>query len=60
LLLKRFDCLEIIEKINSNAYQLKLSSHIKTSNVFNVKHLLPYMEDLFDEEVKFKGESSTT
>lgn len=60
MLLKRFDCLEIIEKINSNAYQLKLSSHIKTSNVFNVKHLLPYMEDLFDEEVKFKGESSTT
>lgn len=34
--------LQIIEKINPNAYQLKLPSHIKTSDVFNVKHLVPY------------------
>ena len=31
---------EIVEKINPNAYQLKLPSHIKTSDVFNVKHLV--------------------
>nr|GEU37485.1 transposon Ty3-I Gag-Pol polyprotein [Tanacetum cinerariifolium] len=34
--------LEIVEKINSNAYRLKLPSHIRCSDVFNVKHLLPY------------------
>nr|GEX18921.1 putative reverse transcriptase domain-containing protein [Tanacetum cinerariifolium] len=33
---------EIMEKMNSNAYRLKLPSHIRCSNVFNVKHLLPY------------------
>ena len=31
--------LEILEKINPNAYRLKLPSHMHTSNVFNVKHL---------------------
>ncbi|KAH9693434.1 Endonuclease [Citrus sinensis] len=34
--------LEIIEKINPNAYRLKLPSHIRTVDVFNVKHLIPY------------------
>ncbi|PWA51989.1 reverse transcriptase domain-containing protein [Artemisia annua] len=33
---------EIVEKLNSNAYRLKLPSHIRCSDVFNVKHLLPY------------------
>jgi len=33
---------EIIEKINSNAYRLKLPSHIRTTDVFNVKHLVPF------------------
>ena len=37
---------KIMKKINSNAYQLKLPSHIKTSDVFNVKHLVPFIEDL--------------
>ena len=32
---------EIIEKINPNAYHLKLPSHIRTSDVINVKHLIP-------------------
>nr|GEW81322.1 hypothetical protein [Tanacetum cinerariifolium] len=36
------DELEIMEKMNSNAYRLKLPSHIRRSDVFNVKHLLPY------------------
>lgn len=35
--------LEIIEKINANAYRLRLPPHIRTSDVFNVKHLVPYI-----------------
>ena len=35
---------EIMKKINPNAYQLKLLSHIKTSDVFNVKHLVSFIE----------------
>ena len=33
--------LENIEKINTNTYILKLHSHIRTLDVFNVKHLIP-------------------
>ncbi|KAK6114742.1 hypothetical protein DH2020_007011 [Rehmannia glutinosa] len=36
---------EIIEKINPNAYRLKLPSHLRTSDVFNVKHLVPFVGD---------------
>ncbi|KAL5828185.1 hypothetical protein ACOSQ4_019982 [Xanthoceras sorbifolium] len=43
--------LEIVEKINSNAYCLKLPSHIRTSDVFNVKHLVPYKADNSDDDV---------
>jgi hypothetical protein len=32
---------DILRKINDNAYRLRLSSHLKTSNVFNIKHLTP-------------------
>ncbi|KAH9652366.1 Endonuclease [Citrus sinensis] len=42
--------LEIIEKINPNAYRLKLPSHIRTADVFNVKHRIPYKGD-HDEDV---------
>ncbi|KAB5511953.1 hypothetical protein DKX38_028981 [Salix brachista] len=41
---------EIIEKINSNAYRLKLPSHIHTAVVFNVKHLIPFRGDSSSEE----------
>jgi hypothetical protein len=47
---RKVDPVEIIEKINLNAYQLKLPSHIKTSNVFNVKHLAPFINDSSDED----------
>ncbi|KAE8730445.1 ABC transporter G family member 6 [Hibiscus syriacus] len=30
---------EVVQKINDNAYRLRLPSHLKTSDVFNVKHL---------------------
>jgi hypothetical protein len=36
---------EILQKINDNAYQVCLPSHLKTSNVFNVKHLIPCFVD---------------
>ena len=34
--------LKILEKINPNAYRLKLPSHMRTSNIFNVQQLVPY------------------
>ena len=43
---KKIGSVEIVEKINLNAYLLKLPSHIRTTDVFNVKHLIPYVGDL--------------
>ncbi|GJV21251.1 putative reverse transcriptase domain-containing protein [Tanacetum coccineum] len=48
---KKIGPLEIVKKINSNAYRLKLPSHIRCSDVFNVKHLLPYHNDSSDDEL---------
>jgi hypothetical protein len=48
---------EIITKINPNAYRLKLPSHIKTSDVFNVKHLVPFMEDSSEEDANLRTNS---
>ncbi|KAL6547828.1 hypothetical protein OROHE_009533 [Orobanche hederae] len=39
--------LKILEKINPNAYRLRLPSHIRTSDVLNVKHLVPFEADNF-------------
>ncbi|KAH9679135.1 hypothetical protein KPL71_025994 [Citrus sinensis] len=50
LFARKIGPLEIIEKINPNAYRLKLPSHIRTADVFNVKHLIPYRGD-HDEDV---------
>ncbi|KAK6150316.1 hypothetical protein DH2020_015248 [Rehmannia glutinosa] len=36
---------EIVEKINPNAYRLRLPRHIRTSDVFNVKHLVPFHDE---------------
>nr|GEW03622.1 putative reverse transcriptase domain-containing protein [Tanacetum cinerariifolium] len=47
---KKIGPLEIVEKMNSNAYRLKLPRHIRCSDVFNVKHLLPYHGNSFDED----------
>nr|GEU64071.1 hypothetical protein [Tanacetum cinerariifolium] len=41
--------LEIVKKMNSNAYRVKLPSHIWCSHVFNVKNLLPYHGKTSDE-----------
>ena len=42
--------LEIIEKINPNAYRVKLPSHIRTADVFNVKHLIPVIDSSSDKD----------
>ncbi|GKC97135.1 putative reverse transcriptase domain-containing protein, partial [Tanacetum coccineum] len=47
---KKISPLEIMEKINSNAYRQKLPSHIRCSDVFNVKHLIPYHGDSSDDD----------
>ena len=49
LFAKKIGPVDIIEKINPNAYRLKLPSHIRTTDIFNVEHLIPYVGDLFDE-----------
>ena len=58
---KKIGPIEIIEKINLNVYRLKLPSHIYTADVFNVKHLTPYLVILLLERMmrKFKGEFSS-
>ncbi|GJY82552.1 putative nucleotidyltransferase, ribonuclease H [Tanacetum coccineum] len=47
---KKISPLEILEKINSNTYRQKLPSHIRCSDVFNVKHLIPYHGDSSDDD----------
>ena len=47
---KKIEHVEVIKKINLNAYRLKLSSHLRTTNVFNVKHLIPYVGDSSSRE----------
>ena len=49
---------EIVKKINPNAYQLKLPSHIKTLDVFNVKHLVPFIEDSSEEDTNSRANSA--
>ena len=36
---------EVVKRINDNAYKLKLPEDIYTSDVFNIKHLVPYYGD---------------
>ncbi|GKA37458.1 MAK10-like protein [Tanacetum coccineum] len=48
---KKIGPLEIVKKINSSAYRLKLPSHIRCSGVFNVKHLFPYHGDSSDDDL---------
>lgn len=48
---------EIIEKINSNAYRLKLSSNIRTSDIFNIEHRIPFTSDCFDEDLNLRANS---
>ncbi len=49
---------EVIKKINNNAYQIKLPSHLKTPDVFNVKHLNPNNRDSSEDE-EFNSRTSS-
>ncbi|GKA13150.1 putative nucleotidyltransferase, ribonuclease H [Tanacetum coccineum] len=55
---KKIGPLEIVEKINSNAYHLKLPSHIRCSDVFNVKHLIPYHGDSSDDDLAMNSRAN--
>jgi hypothetical protein len=57
LVTRKIEPLEIIEKIDSN---LTLPSHIKTSNVFNVKYLVPFTRDSSNEDVNLRTNFSLT
>ena len=46
---KKIGPVELVEKINSNAYHLKLPSHIRTANIFNVNHLVLFTGDSSDD-----------
>jgi hypothetical protein len=48
---------EILQKINDNAYRLRLPSHLKTSDVFNVKHLSHCFADSNDIAVNSRTSS---
>ncbi|KAI9174071.1 hypothetical protein LWI28_011480 [Acer negundo] len=55
---KKIGPLEIVEKINPNAYRLKLPSHIRTYNVFNVKHLIPFHGDSSDDDTAINSRTN--
>ena len=42
---KKLGPVEIVERINPNVYRVKLPSHLRTSDVFNIKHLSPFKGD---------------
>lgn len=50
LVARKIGPIKIVERINPNAYRLSLPSHIRTSDVFNVKHLLPYHSDSSEDD----------
>jgi hypothetical protein len=54
---RKIGLVEILEKINLNAYRLKLLSHIKTFDVFNVKYLVPFIGDSSDEKANSRDNS---
>ncbi|GKD37910.1 putative nucleotidyltransferase, ribonuclease H [Tanacetum coccineum] len=55
---KKIGPLEIVEKINTNAYRLKLPSRIRCSDVFNVKHLIPYHGDSSDDDLAMNSRTN--
>lgn len=54
---RKIEPFEIVEKISYIAYRLKLPSHIKMSDVFNVKHLVSYTGNSFDDDANSRDNS---
>ncbi|PKI68069.1 hypothetical protein CRG98_011665 [Punica granatum] len=50
LVARKIGPVEVVEKINPNAYWLKLPSHIRTTDMFNVKQLILYAGDSSDDD----------
>lgn len=48
---------QVLKRINDDAYQLQLPNHLRTSNVFNVKHLTPYQGDPFGDDLNSRSSS---
>lgn len=48
---------EVMQKINDNAYKLRLSSHLKTFDVFNVMHLTPCFIDADSDDMNLRASS---
>lgn len=42
---------KVIKRVNNNAYKLELPSHLRTSDVFNVRHLVPYHQETSEVQV---------
>ena len=57
LVVRKIGPIEIVKKINANAYQLKLPSHIKTSNVFNIKHFVLFIDDSLADDANLRENS---
>jgi hypothetical protein len=55
---RKFGPVEVVKRINENAYKLKLPEDIYTSDVFNVKHLIPYYGDEQSEVEEFTNSRS--
>ncbi|GJS37661.1 putative nucleotidyltransferase, ribonuclease H [Tanacetum coccineum] len=55
---KKIGPLEIVEKINSNAYRVKLPSYIRCSDIFNVKHLISYHDDSSDDDLAMNSRTN--
>ncbi len=49
---------EILPKINENIHWLHLPSHLKTSYVFNVKHLTPCFSNADSDDLNSRESSS--
>jgi hypothetical protein len=52
---RKIGLVEIVKKINANPYQLKLPNHIKTSDVFNIKHLVPFIDDSSEKDANSRA-----
>ena len=57
LIVLKIGLVEIVKKINANTYQLKLPSHIKTSDVFDIKHLVPFTDNSLEEDANLRVNS---
>nr|CAZ40333.1 hypothetical protein [Raphanus sativus] len=47
---KKLGPVEVVERINPNVYRVRLPSHLRTSDVFNIKHLSPFKGDNDDPD----------